>query len=527
MIFFSYLCKRNNNRTMVKNVLMSVLLSLIPLMGAGQEYTDPETNVVYTYNPSDNSAMVKAGREFVRGWEVGEEGEIVYEAGSPNVSDNIVLLDRFVVDDKEYTVSSIGERAFIILYRITGVTFPNTLTAIGESAFYCCGGLTKIEIPEPVATIGKHAFFRCTRLTSVELPRSITSIGKYAFLDCRGLKNIVSHIEEPFDTEAFGNMDVTGINLYVPDGCASKYRAAKGWNAFTNIVEMDDDTGKPTAEEVMEYFPEGTKWTEIRLDTLKYNSWYTQVGNECVPNFETIEYCVKGEYVHKNWKDNNIFKKVYTNGPEWKDSLTLMLQENENSVTVAVQQEYDGEVHLMAGGIAYQFDWYVGKGLYYVDITSANTTSFFRAHHYYGFINEIKEGVFGGIRPLKYVDVDGKAPDDEGYIKNFDTKGGRIIQGIGITEWNSGECLFGQVGVGEAFEGQRESHYRSMLVHFERNGEVLYDVWPEQEPISGISPATKNVETKSLAYDLQGRPIQGYSHKGLQISNGKKAITKP
>ena len=27
--------------------------------------------------------------------------------------------------------------------------------------------------------------------------------------------------------------------------------------------------------------------------------------------------------------------------------------------------------------------------------------------------------------------------------KKIDTKGGRIIQGIGMTEWNDGECLFG------------------------------------------------------------------------------------
>ena len=48
-----------------------------------------------------------------------------------------------------------------------------------------------------------------------------------------------------------------------------------------------------------EYYPEGTKWTEIRLDTLKYDSWYSKVDDEWVPNFETIEYYVKGEYTTK------------------------------------------------------------------------------------------------------------------------------------------------------------------------------------------------------------------------------------
>ena len=56
-----------------------------------------------------------------------------------------------------------------------------------------------------------------------------------------------------------------------------------------------------------EYYPEGTKWTEIRLDTQKYDSWYSKVGNEWVANYETIEYYVHGEYVNKERDDSNIF----------------------------------------------------------------------------------------------------------------------------------------------------------------------------------------------------------------------------
>ena len=49
-----------------------------------------------------------------------------------------------------------------------------------------------------------------------------------------------------------------------------------------------------TALFAQEYFPEGTKWTEIRLDTQKYDSWYSRVNNEWIPNYETIDYSVKG-----------------------------------------------------------------------------------------------------------------------------------------------------------------------------------------------------------------------------------------
>jgi hypothetical protein len=142
--------------------------------------------------------------------------------------------------------------------------------------------------------------------------------------------------------------------------------------------------------------------------------------------------------------------------------------------------------------MAYQFDWSVGNGLYCITILESNTTSIKPIYYYYGIIDEIKEGNFGGVRPLKYVDLDGKAPatvpNSPSY--NANTKGGRIIQGIGITEWNDGECLFGSPNPYKALsmyesyhpEFYPERHYRSMLVHFERNGEVLYNVWPDKLP---------------------------------------------
>ena len=232
-----------------------------------------------------------------------------------------------------------------------------------------------------------------------------------------------------------------------------------------------------------EYYPEGTRWTEIRLDTLKYDSWYSKVGEEWVPNFETIEYRVQGEYADMG----EVYKKVYSNGPEWTDSLAFLLLESGQNVEMTV---IAGD-NVLWPGETYQFDWRVGKGLYYRDILESNTTHEYPYYFFFGEIKEIKEGDFGGVRPLKYVDLDGKAPDntyedwDWGYT---DARGGRIIQGIGITEWNDGECLFGPPNPYYASYGWRsdykDRHYRSMLVHFERDGEVLYDVWPEKVAVT-------------------------------------------
>ena len=283
-----------------------------------------------------------------------------------------------------------------------------------------------------------------------------------------------------------------------------------------------------------EYYPEGTKWTEIRLDTLKYDSWYSKVGDEWVPNFETIEYHVKGEYTTMYGEK---YKCVYTNGPEWTDSLTLGIQEGElirynedDEIIVTAFGRYDDGAYGPYGWApTYQFDWSIGKGIYFKDLLMSMTTYLVQYECYYGIIDEIKEDYFGGVRQLKYVDLNGKAPECGKWDnpQKVDTQGGRIIQGIGITEWNDGECLFGPPDPYSASGGEYQSrHYRSMLVHFERNGEVLYDVWPEKEATNVNTVSKESTPTTSTFFDLQGRRLTGEPGKGLYIQNGRKIIAK-
>ncbi|MBP5777606.1 MAG: hypothetical protein J6W56_08670 [Prevotella sp.] len=310
-------------------------------------------------------------------------------------------------------------------------------------------------------------------------------------------------------------------------GLVSPVQLPGNYNTFHSCWVGNEMLGENElfVAKAQEYFPEGTKWTEIRLDTLKYDSWYSKVGDEWVPNFETIEYYVQGEYVEKEWDDDlNTFKKVYTNGPEWTDSLTLLLWEGSFNgddkcvlATIPPIIGFDGSSYLLFPGNAYQFGWSIGTIVEFEDITSSNATAIFPPGTFdFGTIDEIKEGDFGGASSLSYADVNGV----------------RIIQGIGVTTWNDGECLFGPVEPYQARtffqeESEEDRHYRSMLVHFERNGEVLYDVWPEKGTISGMKSVSE-VETPiaNTLYDLQGRRVMGPPTKGLYIQNGKKVIVK-
>jgi len=85
------------------------------------------------------------------------------------------------------SVTSIGNQAFQDCSNLTSVTIPNSVTNIGESTFSNCSGLTSVTIPNSVTSIGRSAFFRCTSLTSLTIPNSVTSIGRSAFSRCTSL----------------------------------------------------------------------------------------------------------------------------------------------------------------------------------------------------------------------------------------------------------------------------------------------------------------------------------------------------
>ena len=53
-------------------------------------------------------------------------------------SGEVVIPSSIKVEGKEYTVTSIGYRAFSDCSRLTSVTIPNSVTSIGSYAFYFC-----------------------------------------------------------------------------------------------------------------------------------------------------------------------------------------------------------------------------------------------------------------------------------------------------------------------------------------------------------------------------------------------------
>ena len=226
-------------------------------------------------------------------------------------------------EGENYTVTSIDHDAFVDLDHLAKIAIPKSIRStdldvdgiIWANPFRECKSLEWIEVeegcpllssvdgvlfaknktmllgypiaspretytvPEGVTNIRSGSFYHNKYLRKLVIPEGVTYLGWHLFSDTKSLETL--YIKGVLDPECivdglFGDMS-TNVNIYVLPSEVDKFKAIYKGPVY------------PISEESQEYFPEGTKWTEIRLDTLKYDSWYSKVGNEWVPNFETIE----------------------------------------------------------------------------------------------------------------------------------------------------------------------------------------------------------------------------------------------
>lgn len=200
-------------------------------------------------------------------------------------------------DGNTYTITAIGDEAFMGCRQLISVQLPNTIQTLGEGAFAICIALTDVNIPEGVTELPVGCFGNCGKLNAVTLPSTLKVINKMAFYGCKEIETSSFTLPEGLETigehsfsectgsnfkkiiipstvtrigdKAFGgrksdncpciaeyHMKATtppaldgvlfqardGVNpvIIVPAGAKEAYEAAPGWSLLT-IVEEEEE----------------------------------------------------------------------------------------------------------------------------------------------------------------------------------------------------------------------------------------------------------------------------------------------
>lgn len=179
---------------------------------------------------------------------------------------NVVIPSEITINNNVYSVSCIGDMAFILCGGVSSVSIPNSVKTIGFMAFDQCDGLKSINLPNSVTSIGGSAFWHCVGLTSITIPENVTTINDDTFYECRnlktvilprGLKNIGSSAfgycnnidtivcEAPIPpaciNSAFNKVNKGSCKLYVYNSSIDLYKNADEWKTFGKIESIENN----------------------------------------------------------------------------------------------------------------------------------------------------------------------------------------------------------------------------------------------------------------------------------------------
>lgn len=150
-------------------------------------------------------------------------------------------LEKAVISSDQIT--EIPNEAFADCNALNIIKLPANLERIGERAFigtWRLGTKEGLTIPSKVREIGSEAFYKSLfDAVDIVLPSSLTNI--YSAFEGSGARVIHCYMPEPLPLNGFsfgGGGSLSNCKLYVPKGCANKYRNAEVWRDF-DIEEME------------------------------------------------------------------------------------------------------------------------------------------------------------------------------------------------------------------------------------------------------------------------------------------------
>lgn len=180
-------------------------------------------------------------------------------------------------DDKEFSVTSIGENAFRC-FPLVVVDIPDTVRTIGMGAFSGCKELRFVKMSKSTITIGAAAFCNCSSLNEITIPETVNTIHQCAFASCSSLQSIIipEKVEE-IEGDAF-NGCTSLITVNIPD---SVIYIASG--AFAGCTSLKSIALSNNLRRILYFAFAGCSFTSITIP----NS-VIEIGEEAFAGCESL-----------------------------------------------------------------------------------------------------------------------------------------------------------------------------------------------------------------------------------------------
>lgn len=96
---------------------------------------------------------------------------------SSSYQGDIVIPATITANDTVWTVSAIGDFAFMQESKVKSVKLPTTINYIGNGAFAYCTGLTEMKLPAAIRHLGNVSLAGCSAIKHIEMPDSLYFMG--------------------------------------------------------------------------------------------------------------------------------------------------------------------------------------------------------------------------------------------------------------------------------------------------------------------------------------------------------------
>lgn len=199
--------------------------------------------------------------------------------GNNKYTGSLIIPSTFSYDGNTYSVTSIGNRAFMSCSDLTSIEIPNSVTSIGNSAFDLCN-LTSIisEIEEPF-TFGHYAFYYYYSYSKLTVPYGTKDAYIAAGWTEDGFRGGI--VEAPVKNIEFADANVKAICVANwdtnNDGELSYTEAA----AVTNFGTVFKNNTQITSFDELQYF--------TGLTSIGYQAFYScsSLTSVTIPNSVT------------------------------------------------------------------------------------------------------------------------------------------------------------------------------------------------------------------------------------------------